>query len=246
MGSQVEDGGIFSLCNCVTLGMPRTYTAHALTMDMFLAHAVPGTRYPRPHIDLWPKTFIKVFKFPAVVQVFLFSIFNEVYLPNYIWKKPWRNDDGSTGMNRERFTMGFNEKYDTLKLLSFEVPRFQPHEFCEHLVRVGKKADEIWPGVKKVILRYDLSRASKEVEADFLRYGAAAEAAVDWPIVEVHDPKGPPARKDRPHMWCHYGKGPLAELHEDILKVEKNYKPRRPSNGTGESGGERPAGGAGG
>lgn len=161
MGSQIDDGDIFSLCNCITLGMPRTYTAHALSMDMFLAHACPGARYPRPHIDLWPKTFIKVFKFPRLVHVFLFSIFNEVYLPSYQWKKAWMDADGSMVMNRERFTMGFNEKYEPLRKLAAEVPRMPPHEFCEHLVRVGEKADEIWPGVKKVLLRYDLSRASK-------------------------------------------------------------------------------------
>jgi hypothetical protein len=227
MGSQPEDADIFSLCNCVTLGMPRTYTAHAMTMDMFLGQAIAGKRYPRPHIDRWPKTFIKVFKFPEVARVFLFSIFNEVYLSSYVWRKPWLDADGLSVLNRERFTMGFGDKYAELRKLSIPVPRFQPHEFVEHLIRVGEKAERIWQGVKKVILRYDLTRASDDVKEDFLRYGEAIEKAVDWPIVEVHDPNGPPARKNRPHMWCHYGERSIINLHSDILKVEANYQRRK-------------------
>jgi hypothetical protein len=227
MGRQPEDADIFSLCNCITLGMPRTYTAHAMTMDLFLKYAVPGERYPRPHIDLWSKTFVKVFKIPAVVRVFLFSIFNEVYLPSYVWKEGCRGVEGARMLADERFTMGFHSHYNRLKALSVNVPRYQPHEFAEHLIRVGKKADQIWPGVKKIILRYDLTRAKLNVKEDFLRYGEVVERVVDWPIVEVHDSNGPVARKNHPHLWCHYGEQALVELHADILEAERNYQPRK-------------------
>lgn len=227
MGSQPEDVDIFSLCNCVTLGMPRTYTAHAMTMDLFLNYAAPGVRYPRPHIDLWSKTFVRVFKTPEVVRVFLFSIFNEVYLPSYIWKDGCRGVEGARMSADERFTMGFGRKYDRLKVLSISVPRYQPYEFAQKLIHVGEKADQIWPGVKKVILRYDLTRAKPKVKEDFLLYESAIERAVNWPIVEVHDPNGPPARKNHPHLWCHYGEQAIVELHGDILETELNYQRRK-------------------
>lgn len=227
MGSQPENASIYSASNCITLGMPDTYTAHALSMDAFLAHAEAGARYPRPHTDLWPKTFIKVFKFPPRARVFVFSIFNEVYLPSYIWKR-------GPG---ERFTMGFNEKYEPLRGLSREVSRFSLEEFCGRLVQVGEKAEAVWPGVRKLLLRYDLTRATPEVREDFLRYGAAVERAVDWPIVEMHDPKGPPVRKDRPHMWCHYSKEAQGKLHKDILEAAQDYRPRRSDDGQAEGGG---------
>lgn len=216
MGIQSEDSDIYSMCNCITLGMPRTYTAHALSMDMFLAHAEPGARYPRPHIDLWPKTFIKVFKFPPVVKVFLFSVFNEVYLPSYVWRDKTRG---------ERFTMGFNEKYAPLRKLAYPVRHFSLDEFCERLVQVGALVDRIW-GAKKMLLRYDLTRATPEVRESFVASGRAVEAAVDWPVVEVVDPKGPPPTKDRPHLWCHYSEEARRALHDDILWTEMNYHRR--------------------
>lgn len=215
------------MSNCITLGMPDTYTAHALSMDAFLAHAAAGTRYPRPHTDLWPKTFIKVFKFPSRARAFVFSIFNEVYLPSYVWKR------GA----EERFTMGFNEKYEPLRRLAREVSRYSPEEFCGRLLLVGRKVEEVWPGARKILLRYDLTRAPPEVREDFLRYGAAAEEAVDWPIVEVHDPCGPPVRKSRPHMWCHYSQEARDKLHGDILEAAMDYRPRRSDDGQAEGGG---------
>lgn len=236
MGSQPENASVYSMCNCITLGMPDTYTAHALSMDAFLAHAAPGARWPRPHVDLWPKTFIKVFKFPPRVRVFVFSVFNEVYLPSYVWRE---------GLRGERFTMGFNGKYEPLRRLAIPVRALGLDEFCERLQAVGRKADAVWPGVRKVLLRYDKARAGAEVRDSFAAYERAVEAAVDWPVVGVHDPHGPPARPGRPHMWCHYSQAARNALHGDILKAAKDYEPRRSGDGTATGGGASP-GGAGG
>jgi hypothetical protein len=151
-----------------------------------------------------------------MVKVFVFSIFNEVYLPSYVWRDQPRG---------ERFTMGFNEKYAPLQKLSYAVRNLSLDDFCERLVKVGELVDQIW-GAKKMLLRYDLTRATSEVRDSFIAYGRAVEATVDWPVVEVVDPSGPPTTSQRPHLWCHYSEGARKKLHEDILWNEMNYHRR--------------------
>jgi len=189
-----------------------------MSMDMFLKHAEPGIRVPRPNIQLWPRTFIKVFKIPEVVKVFLFSVFNEIYLPSYTWKE--RAKQG------ERFTMGFNAAYSELRNRSIVLPLYDTDEFCERLQAVGDKVDKIWVGAKKILLRYDKTRAKEDVQQRFEKYERAVEAAVNWPVVEIYDSTGPEVTSRRPHLWCHYSKEKLKDLHEQILSVEKNYQPR--------------------
>jgi hypothetical protein len=211
MGAQPENAEIFSMCNCITLGMPRTYTAHAMTMDMFLRLASPGARIPRPYIDLWPKTFIKIYKIPENVKVFVFSTFNEVYLGSHVF------EDGV------RCTMGFNEKYEPLKRLSCPIPRLEIGEFCEYISRVGEKVLRDWgQKTKRIILRYDKTRATPEIRDRMNAYDEAVIKTTGWPVVQVKDPKGPIPVKGRPHMWCHYGKPSLRDLYLDIVKIERS------------------------
>lgn len=209
MANQATDALVFSMCNCVTLGMPGVYTAHALTMDLFLTHAYPGSRWARPHTNLWPETFIRVFKFPPNPMVFAFSIFNEVYLPSYIWKKG----------DLDRFTLGFDSKYDAIRALSHPVALIKPRDFAQRLLWVGRKAEQIWPGIHPVLVHYDKTRAPIRVQRVFARYEAAVESSVCWPVVRVLDPVGPPPNPDRPHLWCHYTPEARDVLYRQILKA---------------------------
>lgn len=212
MGRQLDSADIFAMANCITLDMPRIYSAHGLTMDMFLNQVEPGNRVHRSNINLWPDHFVRVFKIPQTVKLFIFSVFNEIYLPSYVWKEDAIKD---------RFTIGFHkEQYDPIRILSNEVERLDTESFCDRLIEVSKKVDRIWKA-KKMFLRYDKSRATQETKDLFHAYEEAVESKLNWPIVEVHDDKGPPWKKNQPYLWCHYAKVPLRKLYLDIVEELK-------------------------
>ena len=72
----IEDFKRFSLCNCLTVRMEkhakrrkipppiRTYTAHVMTMDLFLRKVRPGAVIQIPYPELWPKGFITTYRIP--------------------------------------------------------------------------------------------------------------------------------------------------------------------------------------
>ena len=117
----------FSMCNCVTLYFPDTYTAHGMTLDFFLNKAAPNIRIPLIHTDLWPHGYVKVFKIPKKIKTFLFSPFNEIYHPNY------RFDDSV------RYAIGPHPGAKPLKLLAKKIPRLSPKAFEKSLIKMEKE-----------------------------------------------------------------------------------------------------------
>lgn len=211
MGTQPNNADIFSMCNCLTVKFPGVYTAHVMTMDLFLKKVTPGARVSMPYTDLWPASYIRVFKIPQAVDVFLFSPFNEAFNPSY----KFANDEA-------RYTMGQADGLEKLKALATEIPRLSPEEFGVSLQEVDKKVTSIWgEEVKKILVFYDNSRAEPDVKQRVIMYDRAVEKAVPWPIAQMED-----RQSDRP-KWCHYRDSARHELYKKIMAIVNNYHLRK-------------------
>jgi hypothetical protein len=196
----------FSMCNCLTLYFPDTYTAHALTMNVFLRHAIPGTRFVLPYTNLWPSGYVRVYKFPKRINTFLFSPFNESYHPNYTF--------GSCG---DRYTIGPHPGAMKLKKLATPVARLSGKKFISELREVEKKVNKIWNKPLKILVLYDSARASNVIKQRIRRYDKLSTEAVNWPIVKVNDTIGGTKK------WCWYHKQIQTLLLKDIIQREENY-----------------------
>lgn len=202
MGLQPENAVRFSMCNCITLGFPNTYTAHGLSVDMFLNIAVPDTRYPVQFIDHWPGGYVKCYKFPKTINTFIFSTFNEVCHESYLFP------DGN------RYVLGPNEGLVHIKNNTKKIDRLDPIEYCRKIKLMEKKVDIIWPNCKKILLLYDTKRASQEIKDRFILYNNYVCNTINCPVVRIKDSGCP-----KP-FWGHYLDSDRKKLFEDIENVE--------------------------
>jgi len=197
----------FSLCNCLTVHEPGTYTAHGMTLDLFLREARPGIRLPMPHTDKWPSGYVRVFKIPARIRTFMLSPFNEAYHPCYRFP-------GFPAL----YTMGPHEGTAWLKAHAVEVPRPTPEEWAEAAFEVAKKVERIWGNVTRVLVIYDRRRAPEEVRERVLEYDRIARKVFPrWPVVRVDGPEKPNPEA----MWCHYTKEARSAVTEAVGRIEQ-------------------------
>lgn len=198
----------FSLCNCLTIYFPETYTAHAMTMDFFIKKIQAGTRIPTIHTDLWPSGYVHIFKIPKKIHTFLFSTFNEAYHPNYIF------EDGV------RYTMGPHTGLAKLKSIAKEIPRLSPKEYAIALKEMDKRISSLWGNVLKLLVFYDHSRAPNDIKARMIEYNTVSKNTLGWPHVNVEEPNSP-----KP-MWYHYSDIGHKSVVEKIIKWETKWDKR--------------------
>ena len=159
MPSSLEHVRRFSMCNCLTIPLPDTYTAHGMTIDYLVRRAVPGEA-------------TDVFKIPKRVDTFLFSPFNEAF--NYAriikgvrYTRAWRGPSGLWGECRKhpvRWTLA---------------------RFRKELLRLARRVAELWESALKILVLYDNSRASDKVRERVQGFDDVAVETLDWPLVQV-------------------------------------------------------------
>lgn len=196
----------FSMCNCLTIHFPDTYTAHAMTMDVFLKHANPGVRIPLPHADMWPSGYVRVFKIPVKIDTFLFSPFNESYHPNFMF------DDF-------RVTIGPHEEAKVLKKIARPIERLSTREFSYKMNLVNEKVSSMWgKDITKILIIYDNRNLTNEEDLKrVIEYDDLAVKVFDkWPVIRIHDPF-----QSKP-MWCHYSEDALRSTYNKIIEIEKS------------------------
>jgi len=203
----------FSMCNCLTLFYPETYTAHTMTMDYFIKMVTPGAHLTVPHANLLPEGYIRTYKISKTAEVFLFSPFNEAFLQSY--------HIGSDGL---RYAM---PKYTYLGLdnLMREIPRLTPDEFRNSLLKMDKKVTSMWGNILKILVFYDSTNADESgpgTKARLDLYNSLTYETLHWPIVQVNA-LGAPKREH----WFHYANCVLADTLNSITQAETSLRQQR-------------------
>lgn len=202
MGLQPENAYRFSMCNCITLGFPNTYTAHGLSVDMFLNIVLPNTRYPLQFIDNWPNGYVKCYKFPEKVSTFIFSTFNEVCHESYLFP------DGN------RHVLGPNEGLVYIRSKTKKIDRLSPKEYCRKIKLMEKKVNVIWPNCVKILLFYDTNRADDIIKQRFKIYNELVCNTINWKTVSMLD-----TGCTKP-FWGHYKDSDRNILFKNIVNIE--------------------------
>lgn len=195
----------------MTVYFPETYTAHAMTMDMFMKKAAPGARIPAMHTDMWPSGYVRVFKIPKKIDTFLFSPFNESYHPNFVFA------DGI------RYTIGPHEGAVQLKKIAKPIERLSPDEFSKSMLAMEKKVIEMWgSNTLRILVIYDNTKLADVADKNrVIAYdNRALHTLCHWPMVQMSDPF-----QSKP-MWCHYSDKSLAIVLNKILEIENKSKER--------------------
>jgi len=217
------------MCNCLTVRMEkaakrrkrdlpiRTYTAHLMTMDLFLRKVAPGAEFQIPYPNMWPKAFITKYRIPETVQTFLFSPFNVIHHPNYIFD----NDKDKLRYVIPMAPAGITDnRFVNLRAHTTQVARISPQQFVRELTAVERKVDSIWAKPKKILVFYDYTLAPKAVQTRAKLFQKLARNTVDWPLISVKETVKR-NRKD-PNVWPHYsGKTYLGCLSQ-IERLEQN------------------------
>lgn len=202
MGSQPDNATRFSMCNCITLGLPNTYTAHAMSMDFFIKHVNSGMRISMPYIDLWPKGYVKIYKIPKTINTFLFSSFNEAFYDRYTF------DDDKT-----EYIIG-PEGLKFLQHVAIKQPSIKEEEFADRLLLMNQKITEIWGNkVTKIIVEYDSSRALENIRLKIDKYNKLTQKILNWPTISI-----PPQTNNS--LWYKYTKSVKDNLFQNILNIE--------------------------
>jgi hypothetical protein len=186
--------------------MQDTYTAHAMTLDVFNKIAEPGKKIVLPYSDLWPNGYVRAFKIPKKIDTFLFSPFNESYHPHYMF-------------NGFRCTIGPHEDAIPLKNLGTPIERPTLEQFSVDLYKMQQKVNSIWNPKKRILILYDHTKAEKEDQNRMAQYNDVSIKILPfWPIVQVKD-----LFQSKP-MWCHYSEDAIKSTYNEIIKIEELEK----------------------
>lgn len=199
----------FSLCNCLTLHYPETYTAHGMTIDYFINVIEAGKEIQVPHADLWPNGYIHKYKIPKKIDTFLFSTFNEVYHQNYK-----SNDDD------QRYAIGPHNECPELDKYYTPIDRLTETAFSLRLKEMDEKVRELFGNTTKIILFYDHTRAPEDVKKRFIAYNNACVLSLRWPFYYVKDT----VRKDA--NWFHYENKCKTPVLNSIINEEAKHETR--------------------
>jgi hypothetical protein len=184
-----------------------------MTMDYFVKMAQPGAHLTVPHANLLPEGYIRTYKIPNTIEVFLFSTFNEVALQSY--------HIGSDGL---RYSMPIYT-YPGLDHLMREIPRLTLDEFRNSLIEMDKKVNTIWGDVLKILVFYDSTNADEYGPGTKERidiYNSLTKETLKWPVVQVNA-QGAPKREH----WFHYANCVLADTLNAIAAAEESLQQQR-------------------
>lgn len=188
MPSSLEYVKRFSMCNCLTISMPDTYTAHAMTVDFFLKRASPGRKIVVDVADERPDDEARAFKIPRRVDTFLFSPFNEAFHDAY-------------EINGVRYTCVGDELGKVLKPL----PARPLPEFGTSLLEMDARVTTMWGDVLKILVLYDSDAADDQIKARLVDHDDAAVEALGWPVLRVlQEITGRYADRANRGLWYHY------------------------------------------
>jgi len=149
----------FSMCNCLTIPMPHTYTAHAMTIDFFLDAVIPGEK-------------VGVYTIPRKIDTFLFSPFNEST------RKAFTIDG-------VRYTYVGKDMKDAKRV---PVMRLTVHEFAERLQAMHRKVVVTWGrGTTRILVLYDNTLADEATRKRADEYDNVAISTLGWLVVRVKD-----------------------------------------------------------
>lgn len=213
----------FSMCNCLTLDFPETYTAFALTVDRFLRQVVPGELLILPHSELRSKEekFPRAYKIPLRIDTFMFSPFNEAYNTMF----DCGNGIMSSCIGRR------------IKAISEKMGKLSPSDLASRLPDVDRKVEKLWGSVLRILVLYDNTWATDEIKANADLYDEAAINAVKnrWQIIRVecgvNVPGSKPGRAGS-KPWLHYTWGAKKAVIRKIEDLEREHgKKRKKGNG---------------
>jgi hypothetical protein len=193
----------------------RTYTAHVMTMDLFLRKVQPGAEFQIPYPHLWPKGFITTYKIPTDVQTFLFSPFNVIHHPNYIFDNDKDRVRYVIPMAPEGTT---DKKFMNLHKHTKLVDPINPKRYIKELRAVEKKVDKIWKNALKLLVFYDYTLAPLAVRERAILLHKLSRETVDWPLIQIRETVNR-NRKD-PNVWPHYSSKTYLGLLKQIERME--------------------------
>jgi len=181
----------FSMCNCLTIPLPDTYTAHGMTIDYFVRKTEPGEK-------------VDAFKVPKRIDTFLWSPFNEAY-------NAARRIDGV------RYTRAWKGPREVKDFGKKTLPRWSVAGFANELRRLEKRVREVWGDVLRVLVLYDNRNAVQRVREKMEAYDEVAVETLDWPLVRVVCD----APRCRSGPWHHYPLSVVRGVLEKIETLEE-------------------------
>lgn len=204
MPSSLEYIKRFSMCNCLTISMPDTYTAHAMTIDFFLERAAPGRKVVVDVADERPDNEARAFKIPKRIDTFLFSPFNEAFHDAY-------------EINGVRYTcVG-----DTLSESLEPLPRQSLGDFSVSLSEIDARVATMWGDVLKVLVLYDSDMADRGTWTRLAGYDDMAVETLGWPTVWVRGGTSSKyAGRVARGLWHHYVDSAKAEVLAEVEAME--------------------------
>lgn len=206
----------FSMCSCLTVYFPDTYTVHGVSVDVMNKGAAPGKRILQPHADLWePHWGPRTLKIPATVDTFLYSPYAEAISDSFRYPG---FDNG-----RVRYVNGSVGTALEQQGLAWRYPQPSAEEHKEELRLLEKKVDEMWgPNLTKILVLYNLDRAEDhDVERINHQRTVTRQVFRSWPIVQVKLTHGEPVRGEAKwNGWEHYNNATRAELLKEVERIE--------------------------
>lgn len=214
----------FSLCDCITIPIPDTYTAMGAGLELFLEKFVPGERFIMPYAQVLPEDKLKkmrpiAYKTPKKIDTFLWSPFHEA--------------------TSQYYSMGDEIKYAfRLKggfLVNWKAARrVQPPtktELLEQVRRMDKKVSRIWPDAKKIMIMYERSRMIDKSQGKRLNeFTKESLNILNWPVVKMELTEYDSLRPRKKigidengivwNGWEHYSKEAYKRLTNKIIKEE--------------------------
>jgi len=213
----------FSMCNCLTVRMDRiaketnpnvarTYTAHLMTIDLFLKLAKPGIQIDVPFKEFWPtQKYIRTYRIPKKVNTFLFSPFNEAWHPGY----HFGTDVRYVVPKRLRQPMIKESVRHGVKFIRGR-PNFSK-QFIENMKALDKKVTKLW-NPNKILVLYDNTWAPTNKKPRLDLFNQVAKETLKWPCIQVSEKRPKPKGADR---WQHYSNSTYLGLLRQIEKLER-------------------------
>jgi hypothetical protein len=230
MGQQVSSLDYmkrFSLCNCLTVYFPETYTLHGVSLDVINKLAAPGKRIPQPYADQWePHWGPRELKIPTTIDTFLYAPFVEMVSPSYIFP--------GFDRGKVRYVNGTIGEFFVNKGLAKRIPTPPMSKYQQELKEIDRKVSNMWGSVLKVLVFYNYERAEQVDARKLAEYHAATKAALlHWPIIEVELIGREPRRNHHTGQcdegwlgWEHYYDETRDLVLSKIIALEKAHAGR--------------------
>lgn len=216
----------FSMCNCLTVRMDklskkanpkviRTYTAHLMTLDLFLKLAKPGMSLDVPFKKYWPKQkYIRTYHIPKKVTTFLFSPFNESWHPTF------RFDTNVSYVVPKRLRKAIAKESAKHNMPFTREKKGSILQFKKNIKALDKKVTSLW-SPRKILVLYDNTWAPKDKKSRLDAFNQIARKTLKWPCVQIKQKRNKPTKED---LWQHYSNAIYLNLQNQIEDIEKELK----------------------